>query len=92
MGMVAYDQPPPAIMLSTPHLPVAVLRPSSEILNQRRPLGDAVAALSTLARYVEMGPLWEGEIGLSGSLAYCAPPMTWPHHAPMRSPALTLMT
>jgi len=51
-----------------------------------------VAALSTLARYVEMGPLWEGEIGLSGSLAYCAPPMTWPHHAPMRSPALTLMT
>jgi len=34
-------------MESTPHFPVVVLRPSSAILNQERPVPAAVAALST---------------------------------------------
>jgi hypothetical protein len=37
-------------------------------------------------------PLCEAAIGLSLSPENCAPPRTWPHMVPTRSPALTLMT
>ena len=46
-GMVKYDHPPLAIMLSTPHFPL--VRPSEATLNHFRPVVLAVPELGTFA-------------------------------------------